>query len=118
MSRAVWSTITPYGGVTYGTVGKRTRPGRRARGSAPPPGCRLVPGDHRHAVGGGRLPGAGVGLHLVAGADVLNRVRLAGEPHVRDAAPLGVADLLAELRRRRGHLGGDAAGPQPGGDPV
>ena len=39
-----------------------------------------------------------------------------GEPDVRDAAPLGVPDLLAELLRAGGHLGRDAAAAQPVGE--
>ena len=47
-------------------------------------------------------PGVGVGVDLVAAADVLDLVAAVGlrEPDVRDAAPLGVPDLLAELLRR------------------
>ena len=40
------------------------------------------------------------------------------EPHERDAAPVGVPDLLAELRRARCHLDRDPAGAQPGRDLV
>ena len=57
----------------------------------------------------------------VARADVLDLVRgpvRAGEPHERDAPAVGVADLLAELRRRGGDVGGDASGPQGGGHAV
>src|SRR3712207_9131455 len=38
------------------------------------------------------------------------------EPDVRDAAPLGVTDLLAELLGRGRDLGGDAPRAQPGGN--
>ncbi len=37
---------------------------------------------------------------------------LSREPHVRDAPPLGLADLLAVLLRRRRQLARDAPGPQ------
>src|SRR3712207_9595278 len=61
---------------------------------------RSAAGDDRLQVGGGRLPGGRVGFDLISGADVLDRVGFAGEPHVRDAAPVGELDLLAEFRGR------------------
>ena len=39
-----------------------------------------------------------------------------GEPHVRNAASVGVPDLLAELRSRRRHLRADPTRPQRVGD--
>ena len=68
----------------------------------------------------GWVPRVGVGVDLVAAADVLDLVAAVVllEPDVRDAAPLGVPDLLAELLRARGDLGGDAATAQPVGQLV
>src|SRR6185369_7962884 len=74
-------------------------------------------GDCRVEVVGRRVPGRGVRGDLVAGADVLDLIAgpvagaigQAGEPDVRDASPLGVADLLAELVGRRRDLARNAA---------
>src|SRR5699024_9134739 len=62
--------------------------------------------DLRAQVLGAGLPGGGVGRGLVAAADVLDLsagALLAGAPDEGDAAAVGVADLLAELRGARGH---------------
>ena len=65
----------------------------------------------RSSVGG--APPAGVGRHLLAGADVLDlAVGCPPEPDVRDPAPVGVADLAAVPVGLRGDLGRDPAGAQ------
>src|SRR5665811_1845459 len=46
---------------------------------------------------GRRFPRRRGGGDLVAGTDVLDLAVESAEPHVRDPAPVGVADLLAEL---------------------
>src|SRR5690554_6586084 len=73
---------------------------RRPTGTAPrpPPAAASPVGghDHRVQVVGRRGPGLRIRGDLLAAADVLDLVIvLAGEPHVRDAAPVGVPDLLA-----------------------
>ncbi len=60
-----------------------------------------------------------LGRHLVAGADVLDRVLgsvTLGKPDVRNPASVGMPDLLAELGSRRRNLGADAARAQHIGD--
>ncbi len=64
-------------------------------------GSSLAAFDPRPAVVRGRLPRGRIGGGLVARADVLHLVGIAREPHERDAAPVRVLDLFAELRRGR-----------------
>ena len=63
----------------------------------------VVGADHCVFLRAGRCPGgSGSAAALVAAADVLDLAApSAGEPDVRDAAALGVPDLLAELLRAR-----------------
>ena len=64
-----------------------------------------------------RQPAPRIGRVLVAAAQVLHLApRGTGEPDERDPAAVGVADLLAELVRRRGHLAGDAPAAEQLGD--
>src|SRR5699024_395123 len=85
-------------------------------------GRALAGRQHPHdAILRGRLPRGGVGRALLTAADVLDLVRSpvgAGEPDERDAAAVGVSDLLAELRGGRGDLAGDAAAAQRASDGV